>query len=287
MTPNEIQSILQKQFPDSTIQYAGEGWTSIAFCVNNKIIRVPKTGIEKYKKEAKVLQFLYGKLSVPIPQPQVIEGDLTYAVHIKIEGLSWDLNTFTNLPESAQNDFCRDVATFFYELHQIPLDDLMTVIPQQELQMSALLDRKTIHSYLQDEFSSVEIDKLYDFSSNTLIPQSDFVLLHKDFQPNNSLVNEHHRLSGVFDFANSGIGERAIDFRALYDYKYIPILKKILCFYNEMTGTHIELSRIRDLKNADCLFCIQYLGKNPHLKETMPYEWKMQIEHAQRVLKEL
>ncbi len=287
MTPSEIQSILQKQFPVATIQYVGEGWTSTAFCVDDKIIRVPKTTADKYKKEANVLNFLHKKLTVAIPQPQVIESELTYAIHTKIEGNPWSIESYNALSEQEKNDFCRDIATFFYELHKIPLADVMAVLPSKDLQLHTLMDRPIIHSYLHDEFSETEIDKLYDFTNEINIPQTDLVLLHKDFHDNNSLVNEHHRLVGVFDFANTGLGERVSDFRPLYYPTYIPLLEKVLSFYNEMTGITIKLDRIRDLDRGDCLFCLQYFGRNPHLKETMSNDWHKQVSRAREILKEL
>ncbi len=287
MTPHEIQSILQKKFPTASIQYVGEGWTSTAFCVDDKIVRVPKTDVEKYKKEAKVLNFLQGKLTIPIPRPQVVEGDMPYAIHTKIEGLKWDIDTYEALPAQQQNDFCCDIATFFHELHNIPCSDVATVISLEELKMHALVDHSVMYSYLKDVLSIAEVDKLYNFTLETNKPQTDLVLLHKDFHDNNSLIDEQHRLSGVFDFANVGLGERVNDFRPLYYHRYIPLLEKVLKFYTEMSGATIELERIRDLQKADCLFCLQYLGKNPHLKETMPDEWNKQVAYAQNILKEL
>ncbi len=287
MIKEEIRSILQKKFPGEIIQFVGEGWTSTAFCIDDKIIRVPKINADKYKKEANILNFVHDKLTVSVPLPQVIEGDLTYALHTKIEGLSWNIETYNALEKSAQDDFCRDIATFFAELHNIPLSEITAIIPMSDIRMHQLLDRDTIRSYLKDEFSVVEIDKLYDFTRDVNVPQSGLVLLHKDFYNNNSLINKNHRLTGVFDFANAGLGERAMDFRPLYNYQYIPLLENILHFYHEITGILIALERVRDLEQGDCLFCIQYLGMNPHLKKTMPAEWIKQVSHARDILKEI
>lgn len=287
MTISELKERLQHQFPDACVQCIGEGWSSIAFCVNDKIIRIPKVNIEQYKKEVKLLDFLQGKLSIQIPHPYLVEGELRYAIHTKITGKSWSIKTYNALSEQVQNDFCYEIANFFYELHQIPVSDIIDVIPEKDLKSYSLCPREIMYSDLKSIFSESDVNKIYDFCYDTYSLKTDPVLLHKDFWEANSLVDDDHHLMGVFDFANACLGDRAWDFRTLYHPQYLSLLEKVISFYEKLSGFKIDLHYLEALDKADCLFCVQYFIENPEMKKKMPNQWQKQILRMRQILKEL
>ena len=285
---NDIISRLQKHYPDSQIRLIGAGWSSDAFETGNKIIRVPKAGTEQYEKEVLILDFLQGRLPVQIPHPKLVkEHDFIFAEHIKITGNAWNIASYEALSEKNQDIFASDIAHFFAVLHAIPVDEIYRHIPKNRLEPYALDDLSCFKQALKSDFDEADIVMLYNASKQILALSSFPVLVHKDFWKSNVLVDDNHRLSGVFDWANACIGNREWDFKTLYHATYLPLLEKILNFYKQETAYHITIHDIQMLKSADSLLCVQYFIQNPHLKDTMPTEWQKSLNQVRAALSQI
>lgn len=74
----------------------------------------------------------------------------------------------------------------------------------------------------------------------------DPVVLHKDFAGKNSLIDNNFRLSGVFDFGNTAIGDRCREFSFLYDLQYPSFLRKLLTAYQNISNIKIEMNDLKD-----------------------------------------
>lgn len=270
----ELTQYIQKQFPDSTVKLVGSGWSSYAFEVGDKIIRVPRVDTKQYEKEIAILNFLNNKLPVKIPHPKLVKGDISYAIHTKINGLSWNMSSYNKLSKEEKNLFAKDIAHFFATLHAIPLNEILKSIPKELITPAPMDSVDKFYGYLQNDFSKHDIDTVYNWCKNILNPSENPVLLHNDFWEANCLVDEHHRLIGVFDWANAHLGKPECDFKPLYCPEYFPLLDKILEFYYQETGRKISKDKIKTEKLPDCLGNVQYFGQNPDLKTTMANQWK-------------
>jgi len=125
----KLKNQIQEMFPEQKIIAEADGWGSYAFSVGEYIVRVPKKYIGGYQKEEKVLCFLKDKVSVEIPEVKVIvNDDLSYAIHKKIEGKNWNIKTYNALSPESQDLFCQDIASFFAELHQISVNDVAPLL---------------------------------------------------------------------------------------------------------------------------------------------------------------
>ena len=282
---DDVVSKLKKLYPNCDVRLLGSGWTSDAFEAGDKIIRIPKAGVEQYKKEIVVLDFLQGKLPVQIPHPRLIKKqDFVYAEHKKIEGCSWNISTYNNLSEKDQNLFAKDIAHFFAVLHAIPVDQVYQSISPKLLEPYPLEPFDQFKSVLKSDFSENDLKILYNFSKKSLFIKPSPVLLHKDFWEANVLVDEKHRLKGVFDWANASIGNREWDFKSLYHPVYFALLDKILTFYGQETGYKFTIGDIENLKIGDSLLCAQYFIRNPHLKNSMSDAWQKTLRNIQKAL---
>jgi len=119
METEDILPKIQKLFPNEKIQQGNSGWSSWTFSTKDKIIRVPKqnVGIDIYKREADILDFLQDKITVQIPKTIVYEDNPPRIIHKKIRGKNWSLKSYNKLNEKNKNLFCKDIAVFFSELH--------------------------------------------------------------------------------------------------------------------------------------------------------------------------
>ena len=284
MNQTDILTYLQKQYPNNEVKLIGSGWSSDAFEVGDKIIRIPKTDVKPYEKEIAVLEFLQNKLPVQIPHPHLVKGRYPYAEHKKINGESWNIETYNKLSATDKNLFAKDIAHFFAVLHAIPATEILKAIPKKMIAGYTLQPVTKFHDYLKPYFSVQEIDTVYNWASKIEQISKNPVLIHNDFWKANVLVDKKHRLTGVFDWANACLSNPEWDFKALYSPNYFPLLDKILDFYQQETGRKISKKQIAKEKLADCLFNVQYFGENPKLQITMSNQWKETLMAVKKAL---
>lgn len=267
-----LQKIIEEIFPNSEVKLEGDGWSSIAFSLSRgdeppQIIRVPRSGdTAQYEREAKLLDFLKGKISVPIPHTKVCKTEkIKYAIHVMICGLKWDCNTYNALSSVAKDAFCDDIASFFTEIHKVDLKKLDAALPLKTLEQGDI-SRETLEKKFIEYFSKDEITEIYTVVRRVLNEATDPVLLHRDFFYGNTLVDDKHRLIGVFDFGSSCIGSRAYEFISLHWSGYIEILNGVLKKYNEKSGAGITLEQILDQSKLGDVYNVLFLLNNEKLK---------------------
>ena len=162
--------------------------------------------------------------------------------------------------------------------------EILKYIPEDQLKPYSLAPFKLFQECLKKHIPQEDIVTIYNWTADILKLRKDTVLVHKDFYEANTLVDENHRLKGVFDWANACIGNPEWDFMALYHPLYFPLLNKVLNFYQKETGRQITLTKIKEVSLANSLLCVQYFGRNPQLKIKMPKEWKRSIDKTKEAL---
>ena len=284
----ELLIKLEEIFPSSNIVFEGEGWGSTAFAIDDKIIRVPRgeNSYDGYKKEEELLKFLKNKISFEIPEIKIEYEPFFYSTHKKIEGLKWDITSFNLLNEREKDLFCEDIALFFAEIHSIDLNEL-----QKEGNLKNYSKKNENFSYreveesLKNNFTEIEIQKFYELYLK-IKKTNDYALIHCDFYGGNSLIDENHRLKGVFDFGNSTVDDRTLDFLSLFYEDYFDLLDKVIKSYEINTNSRIDKNKIKSLKEFNVVGSLVYLAKNPLLKETKKEEWEEGIASIKNIIKQ-
>ncbi|MFI3241869.1 MAG: aminoglycoside phosphotransferase family protein [Alphaproteobacteria bacterium] len=289
MNKENCLKLLQDLYPEKVITFIGAGWSSMAFDVDDEyIIRVPFVDVSQYKKEAQLQPFLQDKVSVLIPEPQVVETkDVSFAIHKKIKGLSWNLDTYNKLTKEEQNLFCEDIAKFFYEIHSVDLTELFANVDKKHFSPYLLEPKYNFFQYLKNSLSSKEIEDLYNWCEHVLNDKDKSFLIYEDFSPSNCLVDENHRLIGVFDFANAGINDIHEDFKRLHCSGFLDLLNNVLDYYKKMTGIEVDTEKLNNLNYANIILCLQYLAQNPNVVESDKSAWDNQIEKAKQLLQKI
>ena len=256
----------------SNIEFLGKGWSSEAYGAEfdgkDCIIRVPAlggSGISTYLTEHAILEFIADKIkSVRIPKTYICRSDdLIYVVHEKIAGNQFDVNSFEKfetLSPIEQENFSRSVASFLAELHSIDISEFPDIKYISWGKLSSDCVRSSFeryHKFCESEgwgsdliFSQQEIDKfcnIVDLVTNIDEPE---VLLHRDFYAKNFVVDDEMRLIGVFDFGNSSVANRAIEFNTFVKqnddgtFSEPLMLKKILNHYQQASGVLVTFNDI-------------------------------------------
>lgn len=254
---------------------AGQGASSIAYEVNDYIIRFPLADTFRYQKEEILLPFLQTYINIQIPQIKFFDKEISYSIHKKIKGLEWSIKTYMDLPIKRKKLFIEDIALFFCQLHNIPSSYFAKNFNISMLKPYSLPTERELLSVFHNDFSSKQIQQLCSYLQE-IIQDTDnpFVLCHKDFWRTNSVVSDSHRLKGVFDFGNACFGERAEDFKTLFKPRYFSFLKEILNVYNEMTKGNISLQRVKQLQEIESFYVFKYLNSFPYLKHSRRQEWE-------------
>lgn len=275
----DIYKKLNKLFPNKTIKKEHDGWTSWAFSVGDKIIRIPKGNIQDYEWECRTLNLLKNKITAEIPQTKVIDGDIPLIIHRKIIGKDWSLQSYNSLSQQAKHLFCEDIARFFSEVHN-------AISKDNESEFDYLKDRKphykteVVLEKMQNILTDIELQEIEKISKEIEFLDNDRVLVHRDFYCDNSVVDENHRLKGVFDFLNAGIYNRHFDFLPLYCPDRIEMLTSVIELYEKMNSKKIHLEILKKLKLFGEANALVYLEINPSIK-------KDKIKAFNRILKYL
>lgn len=194
-----------------------EGQNNLVYALGDKILRIPRhqEAERELVREARLLGVLGTRLSVPIPSLALhqIDGSVV-SVHRKIEGAV--LRSVETLSARVQEMLAGDLAGFLRSLHSLPtglLEGLATPAPSNEWQ--ALLRRFETHVFPAiDAAAAARLREDFDsfLQICDALPRS---IIHGDFGTGNILVDRHHRLAGVIDFAGCDLGDPAYDYASL------------------------------------------------------------------------
>jgi aminoglycoside phosphotransferase (APT) family kinase protein len=280
---NKVQKQVEKLFPHENAVMEADSWCSYAFTVGDNIVRVPKGKIGEYDREVKVLQFLKDKVSVQIPEVEVVHRDVNYAIHKKIKGNILDIEKCKTLLAEQQDLFCKDLAHFLAEMHSIPVKDVPKEFYAQEGE--EYLTRERLFRTLKEDFSEKEIEQMLSWiEALNSYKNDDLVFLHKDFHAQNILIDENHRLKGVIDFGSSEINDRSLDFFRLYHFDSMVLWKQIVAHYEKIMNLKIDEERVA-LKRKTAFVCmVVYLNDKPELKKEMIKDYKMSVERLRMYL---
>ncbi len=267
-----LEKRLKQFFPDKIVSFCASGWTSYAFSLfgkndEEKIVRIPRQSIKVYERESVILSFLVKKFFVPIPKTIVVHGDdgFSFAIHTKIKGCDWNLLTYNKLNETSKDAFCSDVALFFSQLHKIDFQKLSYTIPVKNLKRKKI-SYDTLYTCLKKFFREKEIKELYKSYVKYFKADEDLVFVHRDFHEKNSLVNKDHRLSGVFDFADAGIGNRASEFVSLYYRGDFEMINRIIDKYNCYSHSNITYGQVENQAKLGDVYGAIFLLQNEQIK---------------------
>jgi len=248
MTQHDIEKFLQEHFPKSTTRFLGEGWTSLAFHIDDSIARFPKYDIKWYEREAFILSTVRKHTHFAIPEIslQQIAG-IDFSIHQAINGDHWDFEKYESWSRPNQISFVRDCARFLHELHSIPIECFIGLPEKPYPKKPKYREKKEIYDIVGGKIPRAVFDKIYAKYRDACDRYvGDVVFLHKDFCGKNSVVGKDFRLAGVFDFGNSALGDRTREFAFLYDPDHPKFLQDLLTEYEKISGIGIEMQNIKD-----------------------------------------
>lgn len=257
MTRDAAQKWLSKKFTGSPIKYIGSGTDSDAFKVGTRVFRFPRggAGIEEYKTEAAICDFIRPAISVPVPKIEIMDADGAWCVaHEMIMGNKWSWHKFQFKPR-AQRRLAESLGRFLAELHGVDAKAAARKIPA-----------------LRDAIGFCKFSEVSDFLAQYMSPRQlqrfqrnyeriigagaadDMAIVHMGLKGPNSVVDGRGALCGVFDFGNAGIYERWRDFELFYLGGNRALYRGVRRAYARHAGIRVPTRRVADLAVIEFLW---------------------------------
>lgn len=243
------------------------GFHSLALDVDDRLIfKFPKgpEAENALRREARILAAVRPHLSMPVPDLELIEEPMLFSRHTKIKGEHLLPEHYEKLPPYARERLAEGLARFYAELHALdPLSmreagatEILPWRPVAEIRAKALLlvpaELRRLCEETIDAFEALPADPLgmtYGFFDG--------------HGWNMAFDHEAQRLNGVYDFADLGFGPVHQDF--VYSSLIAPELTwRIIDRYRHLTGTPIDIQRVRLLIGMHRLSDLAELADDPH-----------------------
>lgn len=232
MDEAQARDLISRQCPELcpvSVSLVGNGWDNTVFRVNEEwVFRFPRRqlGADCLESEKAALPRLAGHLPITVPalrwfgQP----GDgfpwhFTGAAWIEGRALS-----SCRLPESQRGNLAEPLAEFLQALHAVtaeearewgvPPDTIERLEPSRRIpQARDYLERAAVMGLVDDAeaWNPVFNQFLHDAG-----PPVDACLLHGDLYARHLLLDDQARPSGVIDWGDTHVGDRAIDLAAAW-----------------------------------------------------------------------
>ena len=259
-----LKYLTEQQY--SNVFFIGEGWSSVAFQADDFIIRFPKHGLKDYIKEQEICNLLRNKMDILLPESQVCSGKITYVKHQKIYGHSWNQTTINNLSTKELSLLSKDIANFFYTIH---INNTEYKAPTFKPVKASDIN-SSFSGYIDDRL----LQEMLDMYINTKVPAAKkTTLIHGDFSYKNSVLDKNHRLIGVFDWCNSGMGDKTFDFVNLYALFPNDFIHGIIDKYQELSGEKFDIEHLKKLYFLRNIYLLYWAHRKSKLtSEVLSYK---------------
>lgn len=267
ITEKLAKTIIGSQFPTlfpvKSIQCIGKGWDNKVFLVNEEIIfRFPhrKIAVELIERENIVLNHLHSKISVDIPNPKYIgkpSADYPYSFH--------------GYPILKGTSACRAELTFDQRMASLGyltefLKRLHSITEKQAIIIGAkpqVFDRTKINrviNALNERVDKIIANGIVEINQSCFqheimkaqkieLPFDNKVLVHGDLYCRHLLFNQG-QLTGVIDWGDVGINNRAVDLAAIFSFYPLECHKKFLEIYGMVESNTWQYARFLGLYSA-------------------------------------
>ena len=219
MWPDELDeaaalAVLQERFPDLAaggVVPAGDGWDTHAFVIAERwVARVARrpTASDGLLREAALLAVIAPKLPSPVPHVEHMSTESPVAVVTR---------RIAGTPARGGARTGRELGRFLASLHALPVDSLP--LPRADVDDWRAEHERRRAEFEQHVFPLLRRDERHRAEQLFAGVAFEFepCLVHGDLGPEHVLCADDGRITGVLDWADARIGDRAIDLAwALY-----------------------------------------------------------------------
>jgi Phosphotransferase enzyme family len=248
--PDEPLAAILRTYPHlagaGIVRHDG-GWDSVAFDIGDAwIFKVPRHALAeaRLRREASLLAMLRGRVSLPIPDMTLHEGPPVFSAHPKLAGGQVPPEVYAGLTEEARDRLAESLGRFFADLHAVPTataiaagaGEIQRWLPPSDIAGLAL---PLLPLGLRPKAQAA-------LDAYARLPPDPFGNIYGFFDGhgwNMAFDAEGGRLTGIYDFADSGIGPLHREF--VYPSLVSPDLTRhVLTAYARHAGRTPDRARI-------------------------------------------
>ncbi|MCA0984157.1 aminoglycoside phosphotransferase family protein [Halobacillus yeomjeoni] len=229
MKVSEIRNRINRVFPSVKIQDLQKnpvGQNNDVYIADGDIVyRFPKyvEGVEKMRKEVRVLNHVKEKVSLSVPDPLYMnihteDVGRVFIGYPRIEGYPlWKESFDTIENKDVLKHLASQLGGFLKELHSTSADGLFT--NQNEplgcwMKQLYINIQNNLFPYMNEKAKARITSRFNRFIGYGV--SIDSVLIHGDFGASNILWSSHnHQITGIIDFGETSYGDPAYDFAGL------------------------------------------------------------------------
>jgi Ser/Thr protein kinase RdoA (MazF antagonist) len=263
------RDVIVRNFPDlarSRFELATAGWHSIAVDVDDRLIfKFPRHEVAEraLRGEAALLAAIRPRTGMPVPDLTIHDGPPIFSRHQKLKGDHLVAAEYDQLPEAARNDLAARLGRFYADLHRIPA---ATMIAAGARPIEAWLAPETIRAkalpVLPAALARYGAETLDAYEQLGTDPYGTVYGFFDGHGWNMAFDHRRNTLTGMYDFADSGIGPLHQEF--IYSNLISPDLTaRIVTAYETETGRSLDRRRIDVLSGMHRLTELAELADDP------------------------
>ncbi|NNM73093.1 phosphotransferase family protein [Enterovirga aerilata] len=226
---------------------AGRGWHSLAVEADDRLIFKFPNGQEAeaaLRREAGLLRVLRRRLSTPVPDMVLSETPRLFSRHEKLPGVLLLSDVYDGLGQAERDTLAADLARFFAELHSLDIDAMRAAgaLPV-ETWRSDEASLEPAWRILPGAIRGRAQAALRDYRRLGPDPLGEVYGFFDAHGWNMAFDPARGRLSGIFDFADSGLGPPHREFvQPSLIHPELP--RRAAERYGRLTGRRVERQRI-------------------------------------------
>lgn len=243
------------QLAAAPLELLHRGEDTAAVLADNAVLKIPRTAEAalKLRREAVLLEYLRPRVTMALPQMQIVEGTPPFSLHRRIEGGALTTLSYEALDTGRRNAIALRLAGFFAELHALPLPRLTAIGavavtpwlgPDAILEATLPLLPRKLHPFIRRTLKAYRALKI----------EGDELVFGQFGTDGDNLAIDTATglLNGVFDFSEAGFGARHRDLS--YPMRVsIDLGFRIIERYEELGGPKIDRALVLTYAAVDRL----------------------------------
>lgn len=251
---------------------ASEEWHSINLVLHGRdcivadvndawIFKFPRHeyGAQQLEKEARTLAYFGERLGLRVPELTTYNGKCFYSCHPKIPGDALTSQAYQKLTDAERDELARTLALFFARMHSTSIEEAKAALRLQRRErwkssseIIAIVEPLVpshIHPHIREtmaRFDAIEPS------------EADDVIGHFDAHGKNMAFDFRNKtLSGLFDFADIGIGDFHKDIQAT-SWISTDLTLRVIPFYEAISSRIVDRGRVSLLHEAAKIINVAY-----------------------------
>ena len=248
-----------------TVSVCASGFDSLALDINDAVIcKFPRNPLaaKRLRCEAALLRMLDGRVSLPVPQMQIHPGPPLFSRHPKLRGEHLPPSAYAALDEAARGRLGAALGQFYAQLHGVSIKTARAAGARAAQKwLTANEIARLALPRLSAALQGPARDTLAAFAALPRDPLGQVYGFFDGHGWNMAFDFARGDLAGIYDFADSGIGERHRDF--VYSSLISPNLTaRIILEYERLTARQIDRARVTLLTGVHRLWELATAGDN-------------------------